>query len=97
MTTTKNNATWERLLAAAEALLDARANQMVTAVEWKALRDAVRACRPDEPQVDARDACPNCGERRQDQLVWVENSSVANEVECGSCGMVYRLEHTSPA
>ena len=33
------------LLAAAEALLEARENQMVTAVEWRALRNAVRAIR----------------------------------------------------
>ncbi len=35
---------WGRLLAAAEALLAARANQMVTAVEWRELREAVEAC-----------------------------------------------------
>jgi len=44
--------------------------------------------------VEEDDACPNCGERRQDMLVWVENSAVANEVQCEACGMVYRLSHT---
>jgi len=33
------------LLNAAEALLEARENQMVTAVDWRALRNAVRAVR----------------------------------------------------
>ena len=38
--------TWHRLLAAAEALLEARANQMVTTLEWQALRQAVIGCDP---------------------------------------------------
>ncbi len=37
---------WQRLLAAARALLEARDDQMVTAVEWEALRRAVRECQP---------------------------------------------------
>ena len=45
--------------------------------------------------VDEDDACPNCGERRQDMLVWIENSAVENEVQCEACGMVYRLSHTA--
>ncbi len=42
----------------------------------------------DEPgaDVDPEDACPNCGERRQDLLVWFEN---ADQVQCESCGHVY--------
>ena len=35
------NEAWQRLLEAAVALLEARSNQMVTAVEWDALREAV--------------------------------------------------------
>lgn len=35
----------EALLTAAEELLEARANQMVTVVEWRALEKAVRAAR----------------------------------------------------
>ena len=44
----------QRLIDAATALLEARANQMVTAEEWRALRDAVAACskRPPEDQDD---------------------------------------------
>ncbi|MEW6199783.1 MAG: hypothetical protein AB1601_14110 [Planctomycetota bacterium] len=42
----------------------------------------------DDPgaDVDPEDACPNCGERRQDLLVWFEN---ADQVQCESCGHVY--------
>lgn len=47
---------WDRLLAAATALLDARTNQMVTAAEWRALRAATLACGgtvdPDDAEVD---------------------------------------------
>ena len=38
------NEACQRLFAAAVALLEARSNQMVTAVEWEALRRAVAAC-----------------------------------------------------
>jgi hypothetical protein len=41
---------WQRLLAAAKALLDARTDQMVTASEWQALRQAVTACDPQAAQ-----------------------------------------------
>ena len=34
----------QRLLAAAAAVLEARADQMLTRVEWRELRDAVVAC-----------------------------------------------------
>ena len=44
--------------------------------------------------VDPDDACPNCGQRDMDQLIWIENSAVANEVECAACGQVYALEYT---
>lgn len=36
--------------------------------------------------VAIEDACPNCGERRQDQLVWFDN---ADQVQCESCDYVY--------
>ncbi|MBK9126295.1 MAG: hypothetical protein IPM13_00630 [Phycisphaerales bacterium] len=36
--------------------------------------------------VAPEDACPNCGERRQDKLVWFEN---ADQVQCNSCDHVY--------
>ncbi|MFO0836983.1 MAG: hypothetical protein U1D55_00530 [Phycisphaerae bacterium] len=35
---------WQRLLDAAESLLEARANQMITIAEWRRLRDALAAC-----------------------------------------------------
>ena len=43
--------------------------------------------------VDEKDACPHCRERHQDRLVWIENSSVDNELQCETCGQVYRIEH----
>ena len=39
----------EAVLKAAEALLEAREDQMVTAVEWDALRSAAAACRDPRP------------------------------------------------
>ena len=43
---------------------------------------------PDDlDQVRRRDACPRCGERRQDWLIVQEDESV----RCGTCGLVYRL------
>jgi hypothetical protein len=36
---------WLRLLQAAESLLEARTDQMVTVVEWRALRRTARKCR----------------------------------------------------
>ena len=37
---------WGRLLQAARDLLEARANQMQTALEWEALRQALIECNP---------------------------------------------------
>jgi uncharacterized Zn finger protein len=31
------------------------------------------------------DACPTCGERNPDQLVWIEDE----RVECQRCGTIY--------
>ncbi len=36
--------------------------------------------------VDLKDACPDCDERRQDELVWIELDTT---VECQSCGGKY--------
>jgi len=36
--------------------------------------------------VAAEDACPNCGERDCDQLVWLDDE----RVECQRCKTVYR-------
>lgn len=46
------NQTYQRLLEAAVALLEARTNQMVTVVEWDALRNAVSACGGIDPTSD---------------------------------------------
>jgi len=37
-------------------------------------------------EVAEADACPKCGERSQDNLVWQDNG----KVKCGTCGMRYR-------
>ncbi len=43
----------------------------------------------DEPgaDVDPEDACPHCGERKQDQLVWVADGAA---VRCHNCGHVFQ-------
>ena len=43
----------EQLIDAAAALLEARANQMVTVVEWQRLRDALAACGQTIEDLDA--------------------------------------------
>ncbi len=43
----------QHLVEAAAALLEARANQMVTRVEWQRLRDALAGCGRDVPLEDA--------------------------------------------
>jgi len=35
--------------------------------------------------VDPMFACPNCGERDADRLVWIDD----DRVECQACGTVY--------
>lgn len=43
--------------------------------------------------VDAQDACPGCGNRDMDELVWVDG-----HVECARCRMRYHVAATpSPA
>lgn len=46
------NETCQQLLNAAVALLEARSNQMMTAVEWDALRHAVTSCGGSDPTTD---------------------------------------------
>lgn len=43
----------------------------------------------DEPgaDVDPEDACPRCGERKQDQLVWVADGAA---VRCQNCGQTFQ-------
>jgi DNA-directed RNA polymerase subunit RPC12/RpoP len=51
-------------------------------------------CNSNEPQYEQDDlvslenACPRCGERRTDYLIWIDDES--EEVECSTCGMVYK-------
>jgi len=40
----------------------------------------------DENFVEKSDACPNCGTRIMDCLVWIND----NEVECQICGTIYK-------
>ncbi|MBZ0173000.1 MAG: hypothetical protein K8E66_11505 [Phycisphaerales bacterium] len=41
---------------------------------------------PNDDMVDESDACPNCGQRDPDCLVWQDDDFV----ECQTCGAVYR-------
>ena len=46
------------------------------------------AYKPGDPETVRREeGCPKCGERRMDYLEWVDD----DEIECCSCGTVYRL------
>ncbi len=50
----------------------------------------------DEGPVDPvaqEDACPNCGERESDELVWVAEG---DRVECQRCRTVYRPGAPAP-
>lgn len=40
----------------------------------------------DDNLVPAQDACPNCGERDQDHLVWIDDETV----RCARCGTQYQ-------
>jgi hypothetical protein len=42
----------------------------------------------DGEPVDEAAACPNCGERDVDKLVWLNVED--EQVQCAACGMVYR-------
>ena len=41
---------------------------------------------PDYDMVDEADACPKCGQRDIDRLVWIDD----DRVECQTCGTVYK-------
>ena len=47
------------------------------------VRDAINAQMGDE--VAEADACPRCGERRQDELIWQDDG----KVKCTTCGTIY--------
>lgn len=42
--------------------------------------------------VAQENACPNCGEREMDELVWLDDQ----RVECQRCHAVYRLGTPAP-
>jgi len=46
---------------------------------------------PDANLVRPEDACPRCGERNADLLVWHDD-----EVECGNCGALYTPGRAPP-
>lgn len=37
--------------------------------------------------VEAKSACPQCGERDSDKLIWTDDG----DITCMSCGRVYQL------
>ena len=39
---------------------------------------------------DASEACPNCGNRDKDRLIWL-NDGVDDEIECEQCGHHYHI------
>ena len=47
----------------------------------------------DDNRVAAKDACPCCGERDMDLLVWFDD----NRIRCMTCGTKYALGHTEKA
>ncbi|MBL7140946.1 MAG: hypothetical protein ISS74_08560 [Planctomycetes bacterium] len=54
-----------------------------TSVDAKYIREALEPLLAE--LVDAASACPRCGERRQDNLVWQKDG----KVKCSNCGMRY--------
>lgn len=60
----------------------------------KAFCDRIRADEWDQMSLDdlcdVKDACPNCKNRHQDSLVWLNDE--ADSIQCASCGHVYRLD-----
>lgn len=76
MISNEQTACFTDLLTAAEGLLEARENQMITSVEWQRLRAAVDAARAQVPRswsvrVDGREVC---------HLVGPETEAQANAV-----------------
>ncbi len=66
----------------------------------RALRDALDACLCNtadgddiDGMVDAGDACPRCGERDQDSLVWQDDATI----HCTNCGTRYDPDTRQPA
>jgi len=43
-------------------------------------------CQPNDDLVEADDACPRCGDRHVDRLVWIEDGA---RVRCATCLNVY--------
>ncbi len=44
-------------------------------------------CHSDDHLVEPEDACPECGERRVDELIWQNDED--EQVRCATCGFVY--------
>jgi hypothetical protein len=83
---------YQALLRAAERLLDARENQMVTAEEWDALANAVGACRPTQaPRAESfavdrdgalvRSVVPRRGESYQHRCLFETFEAVAHAAD----------------
>ena len=48
---------------------------------------------PNENLVEPEDACPRCGERHVDRLVWIEDGQ---RVRCATCLNVYTPPNRRP-
>lgn len=46
----------------------------------------------DDDEVTDRFACPICGERNADKLVWIED----DRVQCSNCSTVYTVASDDP-
>ena len=84
------------VLEAAEMLLSARADNMLTSEEWSRLQAAAMTARGREPVAEA-DGCPDCGERDPDNLVWgADEGEDPATVRCAACGIVYTPPSARP-
>lgn len=52
-------------------------------------------CDRDDNLVEPEDACPECGERRVDELIWQNDED--SQVRCASCGFFYIPPNRRPA
>lgn len=88
MTTEKT--AYANLLRAAEHLLEQHERWMPREDDWNALREAVRQARmhplgEDDGLVPLDCACPNCGQRCMEHLVWLNPGTV----QCQVCRTSY--------
>lgn len=47
---------------------------------------------PDDSICHEWEACPSCGNRQKDLLVFVDDDPAADLIECQECGRVYDLD-----